>query len=101
MISAGTLLTLPCVAQSFQDIPTLGCMLEPSKKVEISSPLASVIETIPVIRGEKVNKGQLLFKLRSGVESAGVDLASAKSNFAERNAVRNAELFGDDLLSSH
>jgi multidrug efflux pump subunit AcrA (membrane-fusion protein) len=89
------------VAQSVQDISTLGCMLEPSKKVEISSPLASVIEKIPVMRGEKVKKGQLLFKLRSGVESAGVELAFAKSNFAERNALRNAELFGDDLLSNH
>ncbi|MGK0411777.1 MAG: RND family efflux transporter MFP subunit [Shewanella psychromarinicola] len=101
VISVSTLLSLPCVAQSVQNISTLGCMLEPSKKVEISSPLASVIETIPVMRGEKVKKGQLLFKLRSGVESAGVDLAFAKSNFAERSALRNAELFGDDLLSNH
>lgn len=92
---------MPAVAQSAQDIPTLGCMLEPSKRVEVSSPIASVIEEIQVTRGQKINKGQLLFKLHSGIESASVGLAAAKSEFAQRNAQRNAELFGDDLLSSH
>lgn len=100
-ICVSTLFTLPIAAQSVEDIATLGCMLEPSKKIEVSSPIASVIDEIKVTRGEKIKKGQLLFKLRSGVESASVGLASAKSNFAERNALRNAELFGDDLLSSH
>lgn len=82
-------------------VSTLGCMLEPSQKIEVSSPISSVIDEIPVKRGQKIKKGQLLFKLRSGVESAGVDLAQEKSNFATRNAKRNEDLFNDDLLSSH
>jgi RND family efflux transporter MFP subunit len=82
-------------------ITTLGCMLEPSKKVAVSSPIASVINDIPVKRGQKVKKGQLLFALRSGIEKANVSLAQAKASFAERSAKRNEDLFGDDLLSSH
>ena len=91
----------PSLALAMQDIDTLGCILEPSKKIQVSSPIASVIDIIDVKRGQKIKKGQLLFTLRSGVESASVDLAVAKSAFAQRNADRNSELFGDDLLSSH
>jgi len=98
---ATLLLSSSSLAQPTREISTLGCMLEPSKKIEVSSPIASVIDSIPVKRGEKIKKGQLLFKLRSGVESAGVNLAEEKLNFATRNVQRNTELFGDDLLSSH
>lgn len=101
ILSVSTLLAVPVFAQSAQDISTLGCMLEPSETIEVSSPVTSVIEKIEVKRGQKITKGQLLFKLRSGVESASVGLAKAKSNFAQRNAERNSELFGDDLLSTH
>jgi RND family efflux transporter MFP subunit len=93
--------TVSINAQTIETISTLGCMLEPSQKVAISSPIASVIDDIPVKRGEKIKKGQLLFKLRSGVESANVDLAEEKSLFAMRNVKRNTELFGADLLSTH
>ena len=59
---ATLLLSSSSLAQSTREISTLGCMLEPSKKIEVSSPIASVIDSIPVKRGEKIKKGQLLFK---------------------------------------
>jgi membrane fusion protein (multidrug efflux system) len=105
LLSISTLLlplsVLANSALTNNSLATLGCILEPSKKVAVSSPIASVIDNIPVKRGQTVKKGQLLFALRSGIEIANVSLATAKANFAERSAKRNEELFGDDLLSSH
>lgn len=101
IILVSFLFLLPLTTSANNTVKTLGCMLEPSKKVAVSSPIASVIDNIPVKRGQKVKKNQLLFALRSGIESANVSLAQAKANFAERSAKRNEELYGDDLLSSH
>lgn len=101
ILSVSSLLFFSCTTLANNPVTTLGCMLEPSKKVAVSSPIASVINDIPVKRGQKVKRGQLLFALRSGIERANVSLAEAKANFAERSAKRNEELYGDDLLSSH
>ena len=56
ILSVSTLLAVPVFAQSAQDISTLGCMLEPSETIEVSSPVTSVIEKIEVKRGQKNNK---------------------------------------------
>lgn len=101
ILSVSSLLFFSFTALANNPVTTLGCMLEPSKKVAVSSPIASVINDIPVKRGQKVKRGQLLFALRSGIERANVSLAEAKANFAQRSAKRNEELYGDDLLSSH
>lgn len=101
ILSVSSLVFFSFTALAKNPVTTLGCMLEPSKKVAVSSPIASVINEIPVKRGQKVKRGQLLFALRSGIEKANVSLAAAKASFAERSAKRNEELYGDDLLSSH
>lgn len=83
------------------DIQTLGCILEPSQKLDVGSAAPGIIASIPVQRGEQVKRKQLLFKLRSGVQEANVSLARVKAEFAIRNKDRNTELYGDELLSSH
>jgi membrane fusion protein (multidrug efflux system) len=80
-------------------LQTLGCMLAPSKKVEVSSPVAGVLEQVRVRRGDRVTSGETLFHLKSTVEKAGVELARVKTEFAARNAERNVDLYQDDLLS--
>lgn len=95
-----TLFSISSLAAS-ESIDTLGCILEPSQKLEITSPIASVIDSVPLKRGMRVANGQLLFQLRSGVQRANVELAEAKAAFAKRNVERNEDLFDDDLLSSH
>ena len=100
-ILALCLVTSSSLVMGDQVIETLGCILEPSKKIKISSPVASVIESIPVKRGDIIKKGQLLIELQSGVQQATVNLALVKAGFSERNKNRNIKLYGDDLLSSH
>lgn len=57
----------------------LDCVIEPYKTVELSSPVQGVLEEIMVKRGDPVKKGQVLARLKSGVEKAGVNLAKARS----------------------
>ncbi len=94
-----SLLSAAAAAQT--DLPVLGCMLEPSEKVEVSSPVSGVLQAIPVERGQQVRRGKVLFSLHSGVEQAAVELAKEKAGFAGRNLSRNEELYADDLLSPH
>lgn len=79
----------------------LGCILEPSVKVHVSSPVPGVISDVRVRRGDHVKKGDVLFGLRDGVQAAGVELARVKARFAERKKERNKDLFQGDLLSPY
>jgi len=88
-------------AASQAKLRSLGCMLQPSKIVEISSPVPGVLEEVSVRRGDLVEKGNILFQLKAGVEKAGVELARVKTDFAQRKAERNLDLYEDDLLSIH
>lgn len=76
-------------------------ILEPSEVVELSSQVPGIIDEITVGRGDRVQKGEVLARLKSGVERAAVDLARAKVDFVRRKLVRNEELFRKKLISLH
>lgn len=57
----------------------LDCVIEPYRTVELSSPVQGVLDEVLVKRGDSVKKGQVLARLKSGVEQAGVDLAKARA----------------------
>jgi membrane fusion protein (multidrug efflux system) len=82
-------------------LSTLGCMFSPSERVQVSSPVPGVLETVSVRRGARVARGDVLFQLKAGVEQASVDLARVKADFSERKAARNEALYLDDILTVH
>lgn len=82
-------------------LQTLGCILSPSDRVEISSPVPGVLDEVTVERGDEISRGEVLFQLKAGVESASVDLARVKAEFSERKVERNQSLFADDILTVH
>jgi len=84
-----------------KELSALGCMLQPSKQVEISSPVPGVLELVSVRRGDIVEAGNILFQMKAGVEKASVELARVKNEFARRRVERNQDLYEDDLLSVH
>lgn len=55
------------------------CLLEPTKIVELRSPVAGVIEKVLAERGNVVRRGAPLILLESTVERAAVELAQYKS----------------------
>src|SRR6185503_9183802 len=57
----------------------LRCVIEPDRVAEVGSPVIGVIESISVERGDYVQEGQLLARLRAGVERASVSAAEVRA----------------------
>ena len=55
------------------------CVIEPYMTVELSSPVSGILEEVSVKRGDRVQMGQVVARLKSGVEEAGVKLAEAEA----------------------
>jgi membrane fusion protein, heavy metal efflux system len=96
-----------------QKSDALGCLVEPSIVVDVSSPVSGLLDKVSVERGDRVNQGQTVATLESRVERASVDLAlarlkndaeirSAESNqdFARKKHERNETLHRDGVVSA-
>lgn len=57
----------------------LACLIEPSRVVNVGSPVAGVIASVAVERGDMVRAGDRLFTLRSDVERASHGAAQVRS----------------------
>jgi membrane fusion protein, heavy metal efflux system len=57
----------------------LACLIEPSRVVNVGSPVAGVIASVAVERGDTVRAGARLATLRSDVERASLDAAQVRS----------------------
>jgi enoyl-CoA hydratase/carnithine racemase len=51
-------------------------LIEPSLVVNVGSSVPGILKTVDVERGDMVKKGQMLARLRSGVEKATMELAN-------------------------
>ena len=89
----------------------IDCVIEPHMTVELSSPVQGVLDKVLVKRGDTVKKGQVVARLKSGVEQAGVRLAKARAEslteihvnkekyeLSKRNLKRVEELFQKKLV---
>ncbi len=83
------------------DLPPFEGLIEPKELVGFSTQVAGILETVLVERGDKVRRGQVLVRLKSGVERAAVRVAEARVEFGKRKAVRNEELYKKQLISIH
>lgn len=92
--------------------PALDCMVVPYETVAIGSPVIGLIERIHVNRSDRVEAGQVLVELESGVERANVEVARARSvmegeerarvataGFERRKELRMRELFARQVVS--
>ncbi|MFT5572829.1 MAG: membrane fusion protein (multidrug efflux system) [Cryomorphaceae bacterium] len=77
------------------------CLVEPAVVLVLSSPVAGVIQSIGVGRGDRVWRGQTLVKLHAGSEQAAVELAQAKLEFSAREVKRAEELFRENFTSEY
>lgn len=97
-IALSVVITTPLFANP---LPPFEGLVEPKEKVKFSSQVAGILEEITVERGSQVNKGQVLARLKSGVEEAAVKVAEARVEFGQRKAQRNSELYKKQLISTH
>ncbi|MYM65178.1 efflux RND transporter periplasmic adaptor subunit [Pseudomaricurvus sp. HS19] len=101
LVTATALWSAAAVAQEVEYLPAVGCIIEPSVRVAVSSPVEGVLEKRPLRLGDAVKKGDPLFSLRSDVEQASVELARIRSEFALRHYQRNEDMYQEELISIH
>ncbi|MCP3887376.1 MAG: efflux RND transporter periplasmic adaptor subunit [Desulfobulbaceae bacterium] len=82
-------------------LPPFDGLVEPKELVDFSSHVPGVLEEVKVERGAWVKKGQVLARLKSGVNKAMVGVALARVEFAKRKLVRNEQLYKKKLISIH
>lgn len=74
-------------------------MIEPHIKVEFRSQVPGILEEVLVDRGDTIKKGQVIARLKSGVEEALVQQTRSLLALAKRKNARNHELSMNDLIS--
>lgn len=70
----------------------LGCLVTPERVAEIGTPVAGVLASVAVERGDRVRKGQTLAVISSSVERAGVDAADTRARSAADIGASRANL---------
>ncbi|MGH8632443.1 MAG: efflux RND transporter periplasmic adaptor subunit [Burkholderiales bacterium] len=88
------------------------CIIEARQNIEIRSPVEAVIESVPVQRGDYIQKGQVVATLESGPERATVELArsraemqgeikaaQARGELTRKKLVRAEELYKQSFIS--
>ena len=92
--------TAPAPAQA---TPLLACVIQPIRTADIGTQVAGVVASIEVERGDSVNKGQVLARMRAEVEQATSSAAHTRaSSEAEwRAAMAGEQLARQKLQRSH
>lgn len=80
------------IVEYSEDKQTFECLIEPHEISEVATSISGVLEEVIVGRGDRVQQGQIIARLRSNVEKANVDLARAELKFRERNYRRWQEM---------
>lgn len=94
--------------------PLLHCVVTPSAVVDVASGVGGRVESIEVERGDRVEAGQRIAALDSGVEKANLVLAQARADleaeihlrevrfgFQERSRARTEKLHTNRVVSAH
>ncbi len=94
--------------------PLLHCVVTPSAVVDVASGVGGRVESIEVERGDRVDAGQRIAALDSGVEKANLVLAQARADleaeihlrevrfgFQERSRARTEKLHTSRVVSAH
>jgi len=77
----------------------LECMIEPRITVEFRSQSPGILDEVLVDRGDHIKKGQVIARLKYGVEEAVVQQTRTMLEFARRKNERNKDLSSRNLIA--
>lgn len=110
---ASVLASVSAPALAAEPPQQFGCLIEPDVVLNVSSPVDGVIATVEVERGDRVQAGQVLFRLESATEeaalaeararadsTAGIDLQQAQVAYTQRRLARLEELHRGNSVSA-
>jgi membrane fusion protein, multidrug efflux system len=100
-VAVAALCLLPLAGAAGADEEELDGLVEPYEVVDISSQVPGVLHEVVVERGDLVEQGQVLARLRDELERIAVDQARVRVEFSVRKAERNEELYESQLVSIH
>jgi len=90
---------MPLISAQAENIPAIDCMIEPNIMVELSSPVAGVLETLTVDKSDEVKKGQLVATLKSEVEAVSVKTSAERLKLSALEHKRSVELYRDKAIT--
>jgi RND family efflux transporter MFP subunit len=79
----------------------LSCMVDPSRRVLLSTAVPGIARRVLFERGDMVQAGATLLELHGDVERAQLALANERVQFARRRLARNREVISRNLVSAH
>lgn len=107
LLAASICLPVPALAATYE------CLIEPSRIIELRSPLEGLIERVEVDRGDAVKQGQVLIVLDAAADRARLDLAKYRSemrgalqaadsrlDFSAKKLKRQQDLFKNEVVSA-
>ena len=74
------------------DRPAFDCVLEPSQSVRVGSSAVGILDAVMVKRGDFVERGQVLARLKSAVVTAEVEIRQAQSASTARIKAQRARV---------
>lgn len=82
-----------------EDIPAIDCMIEPNVMVELSSPVAGVLDTLTVDKSDEVKSGQLVATLKAEVEAVNVQTSEERLKLSQIEHKRAVELYREKAIT--
>ena len=92
-------LSLHAAPSSDISVAEIDCLLEPNMTIELSSPVAGVLDKVLVDRSDKIKKGQIVALLKSEVEKVQVRSSEEKVNLSRVESERAIELYADNVIT--
>lgn len=80
-------------------VPELDCLIEPNMVIELSSPVAGVLDSISVDRSDAVAKGEIVATLKSDVEQVKLKASQETLNLNKVEQKRSIELYRDNAIT--
>jgi RND family efflux transporter MFP subunit len=90
---------MPAISAHAENIPAIDCMIEPNVMVELSSPVAGVLDTLTVDKSDEVKKGQLVATLKSEVERVSVQTSTERLKLSNLENERAVELYREKAIT--
>lgn len=87
-------------AQAFAEpVPEIDCLIEPNMIIELSSPVAGVLDTITVDRSDTVARGQVVATLKSDVDQVKLRTSQANLDASLVEQKRAIDLYRDNVIT--
>lgn len=106
MRSFGVLLWMILFAvPAFAEEQVFDCLVEPQVTMRIGSAAQGILEEIPVRRGDRVSKGDIIARLQSDLENTAVEMARARLGYLEGQynrltIVKEKAMASDDIVDA-